>query len=106
MPRKHAANAAGHEIPPVASNSPAPTAATSSNTNVARKNPAAFAKGIHSAMAEEESDKASVMGIVKPPTPNIQRRTTNGAPRGHWMFDVGGWMLGVPSPLRRDVRSF
>ena len=45
----------------LAINRPAPTAATSSNTNVARKNPAAFAKGIHSATADGESGRASVM---------------------------------------------
>src|SRR5947199_10490146 len=61
MPRKHASNAAGHEMPPVASNKPAPTAAMSSNTNVARKNPAAFAKGSHSATADGERGKASVI---------------------------------------------
>src|ERR1043165_9918142 len=61
MPRKHATNAAGHEIPPVASNRPAPTAATSSNTNVARKKPAAFANGIHSATADGASGRASVI---------------------------------------------
>src|SRR5258706_552752 len=61
MPRKHAANAAGHEMPPVASNKPAPTAATSSNTNVARKNPAAFANEIHSATADGENGRASVI---------------------------------------------
>src|SRR5881394_1551240 len=65
MPRKHAANAADHEMPPVASNKPAPTAATSSNTNVAKKKPAAFAKGIHSAKADGESGRASVMEFVR-----------------------------------------
>src|SRR6266542_1749302 len=63
MPRKHATNAAGHEIPPVASNRPAPTAATSSNTNVARKKPAAFANGIHSATADGDSGRASVIRL-------------------------------------------
>src|SRR6266478_6196754 len=65
MPRKHAANAAGHDMPPVASNKPAPTAATSSNTNVARKNPAAFAKGIHSAIADGDSGRASVIKLCR-----------------------------------------
>src|SRR5205809_893711 len=66
MPRKHEVNAAGQEMPPVASNRPAPTAATSSNTNVARKNPAAFAKGIHSARADGENGSASVIGLRTP----------------------------------------
>src|SRR5437667_2836517 len=65
MPRKHATNAAGQEMPPVASNKPAPTAATSSNTNVARKNPAAFAKGIHSAIADGASGRASVIELCR-----------------------------------------
>src|ERR1043166_4393841 len=51
-------------MPPVASNKPAPTAATSSNTNVARKNPAAFANGIHSATADGENGRVSVMFSV------------------------------------------
>src|SRR5207247_9876763 len=92
MPRKQAANAAGHEIPPVASIKPAPTAATSSNTNVARKNPAAFAKGSHSATADGESGRASVMDGVEHPTSNAQHRTSNetGAmPR--WMLDVSSF---------------
>src|SRR5258705_7451631 len=63
MPKKQAANAAGHEMPPVASNKPAPTAATSSNTNVARKNPAAFAKGTHSATAANESGRDWVIKL-------------------------------------------
>src|SRR5438128_10433022 len=89
MPRKHAANAAGQEIPPVASNKPAPTAATSSSTNVARKDPAAFAKGIHSAMAGGENGRASVMRIGKHRTFNIQHRTSNDdQPTRPWMLNV------------------
>src|SRR5256885_14445950 len=87
MPRKHAANAAGHEMPPVASNRPAPTAATSSNKNVARKNPAAFAKGIHSATADGESGRAS--GLKNKPPP--------------WQLPPGGWGGGA---RRRSLVGF
>src|SRR5262245_2339142 len=65
MPRKQARNTVGHEIWPVASSRPAPMAATSSRMNVAKKNPAAFANGIHSAMACGESGNASVMQLSK-----------------------------------------
>src|SRR5262247_3800903 len=58
-------NAAGQEIPPVASNNPAPTAATSSSTNVARKKPAALANGSHSPMAAGESGRACVIKLSR-----------------------------------------
>src|SRR5262245_26391280 len=58
-------NAAGQEIPPVASNNPAPTAATSSSTNVARKKPAALANGNHSPMAAGESGRACVIKLSR-----------------------------------------
>jgi hypothetical protein len=64
MPRKHDANATGHEMPPAASNNPAPTAAASSNMNVAKKNPAPFQSGIHSATDVIGHGRVSVMILL------------------------------------------
>ncbi len=61
MPKKTEINAAGQEIAPVASNKPAPTAAASSNTNVAKKQPTAFQRGNHSAMVGGGQAKTSAI---------------------------------------------